>query len=129
MNSRVLHDLWSAIIHVTGRQRQDLPISASVTDLATHFPSLFTDHSHTGQIPCGPVNELSLTEFKPVTAGMVKRLLKDLVPTKAPDPDEITPSELKMVADKIASTVSILTNLFHRVCFQLSSKWPSVFPC
>ena len=32
----------------------------------------------------------------------VKRLLKDLVPTKAPGPDDITPSELKMVADKIA---------------------------
>ena len=45
-----------------------------------------------------------------VTAGTVKRLLKDLVPTKAPGPDDITPSELKMVADKISSTVSILFN-------------------
>ena len=53
---------------------------------------------------------LSLTEFKPVTTGMVKRLLKDLAPTKAPGPDDITPSELKMVAEKIASTVSILFN-------------------
>ena len=68
------------------------------------------NHSRTGQIPCGPANELSLTEFKPVTAGTVKRLLKDLVPTKAPGPDDITPSELKMVADKISSTVSILFN-------------------
>ena len=100
--------LWSAKNHVTGRQRQDLPISACVTDLAAHFQSLFTDHSRTGQIHCGPANELSLTEFKPETAGMVKRLLKDLVPTKAPGPDDITPSELKMVAGKISSTVSIL---------------------
>ena len=45
-----------------------------------------------------------------MTAATVKRLLKDLVPTKAPGPDDITPSELKMVADKISSTVSILFN-------------------
>ena len=45
-----------------------------------------------------------------MTAGTVKRLLQDLVPTKAPGPDDITPSELKMVADKISSTVSILFN-------------------
>ena len=40
----------------------------------------------------------------------VERLLSCLVPTKAPGPDTIRPSELKLVAEVIASTVTILFN-------------------
>ena len=40
----------------------------------------------------------------------VKRLLKDLIPNKAPSPDDISPLELKLASVKIAATVAALFN-------------------
>ena len=40
----------------------------------------------------------------------VKRLLKDLIPNKAPGPDDISPLELKLASGKIAATVAALSN-------------------
>ena len=52
----------------------------------------------------------SFTEFKPVHASEVKRLLKNLIPNKAPGPDDISPLELKLASGKIAATVAALFN-------------------
>ena len=51
-----------------------------------------------------------VTEFKPVHKSEVKRLLKDLIPNKAPGPDDISPLELKLASGKIAATVAALFN-------------------
>ena len=51
-----------------------------------------------------------MLEFKSVSAAEVKRMLSDLVTSKAPGPDGILPSELKLVAGEIAPTIAILFN-------------------
>ena len=50
----------------------------------------------------------SMNEFRPVFESEVKHLLQDLEPGKAGGPDDILPSELKMVAGKIAADSMIL---------------------
>ena len=50
----------------------------------------------------------SVNEFRPVLESEVKRLLQDLEPAEAGRPDDILPSKLKMVAGKIAYSVSLL---------------------
>ena len=49
-------------------------------------------------------------KFNPLTSKEVLELLKNLKPSKSPGPDQIRPSELKMVAKEIAWSVSILFN-------------------
>ena len=61
-------------------------------------------------IPRGPANASAMLEFKSVSAAEVKRMLSDLVTSKAPGPDGILPSELKLVAGDIAPTIAILFN-------------------
>ena len=45
-----------------------------------------------------------------MTSKEVLELLKNLKPSKSPGPDQIRPSELKMVAKEYAWSVSILFN-------------------
>ena len=48
------------------------------------------------ELPFGPAAQSSsFTEFKPVHKSEVKRLQKDLIPNKAPGPDDISPLELQ----------------------------------
>ena len=61
-------------------------------------------------MPFGPAAQSSYTEFKPVHVSEVKRLLKDLIPNKAPSPDDISPLELKLASGNIAATVAALFN-------------------
>ena len=52
-----------------------------------------------------------MLEYKSVSAAEVKRIiLSDLVTSKAPGPDGILPSELKLVAGEIVPTIAILFN-------------------
>ena len=50
----------------------------------------------------------------------VKRLLKDLIPYKAPGPDDISPLELKLASGKIAATVAAVAGAY--VGFQVKSR-------
>ena len=103
--------LWSAINHVTGRQRQSLPVSDNIIpDITDHFRLLYVDSVNSCELPFGPTAQSSFTESKPVHASEVKRLLKDLIPNKAPGPDDISPLELKLASGKIAATVAALFN-------------------
>ena len=102
--------LWSAINFITGRKNQHFPVSASIPDLETHFKSLFSNPGPPIAIPLGPANASAMLEFKSVSAAEVKRMLSDLVTSKAPGPDGILPSELKLVAGEIAPTIAILFN-------------------
>ena len=52
----------------------------------------------------------SMNKFRSVFESEVKRLLQDLEPGKPGEPDDILLSELKMVAGKIAYSVSLLFN-------------------
>ena len=103
--------LWSAINHVLGRQRQSLPVSDNIIpDITDHFRLLYVDSVNSCELPFGPAAQSSFTEFKPVHKSEVKRLLKDLIPNKAPGPDDISPLELKLASGKIAATVAALFN-------------------
>ena len=66
-------------------------------------------HQFGAKVPFLP-DRLTFTEFKPVHKSEVKPLLKDLIPNKAPGPDDISPLELKVASGKIAATVAALFN-------------------
>ena len=102
--------LWSAINFITGRKNQHFPVSASIPDLETHFKSLFSNPGPPIAIPLGPANASAMLEFMSVSAAEVKRMLSDLVTSKAPGPDGILPSDLKLVAGEVAPTIAILFN-------------------
>ena len=61
-------------------------------------------------LPFGPNRKESFQRFTSLSVAEVERLLSRLVPTKAPGPNTIRPSELKLVAKMIAPTVTILFN-------------------
>ena len=102
--------LWSAINHVTGRHTQHLPPSAELSNLTDHFKNLFHHSGPACVLLFVPNRKESFQRFTPVSVAEVERLLSRLVPTKAPGPDTIRPSELKLVAKVIAPTVTILFN-------------------
>ena len=62
------------------------------------------------ECPCGPSAERSLCEFNVVSRCEVENLLKDLNPSKATGPDDISSTDLKLAAKNIAGTIAILFN-------------------
>ena len=102
--------LWSAINHVTGRHSQRLPPSAELSTLTNHLKKKFHHFGPACELPFGSNRKESSQRFTSVSVAEVERLLSRLVRTKAPGPDTIRPSELKLVAKVIAPTVTILFN-------------------
>ncbi len=103
-------NLWSAINHVTGRRRHKLPPSAKLSMLTEHFKTILRQPGPAARMPFGPDEQHSFKKFRPVTTAEVELLLSRMASTKAPGPDTIRPSELKLAATKIASSVSVLFN-------------------
>ena len=62
------------------------------------------------ECPCGPSAERSLWEFKVVRCCEVEYLLKDLNPSQATGPEDISSTDLKLAAKNIAGTIVILFN-------------------
>ena len=102
--------LWKTINHVMGRSAHHLPPALPLRDLASHFSSLLYQPGTEYNLPLGPMPQNGFSQFQPVTSKEVLELLKNLKPSKSPGPDQIRPSELKMVAKEIAWSVSILFN-------------------
>ena len=102
--------LWKTINHVMGRSAHHLPPALPLRDLASHFSSLLYQPGTECNLPLGPMPQNGFSQFQPVTSKEVLELLKNLKPSKSPGPDQIRPSELKMVAKEIAWSVSILFN-------------------
>ena len=77
--------------------------------LAEQYNSAFTieDTSNLPQIPSKPITKDKLTTFK-VEVEQVKKLLKDLIPTKAPGVDKINPRILKEAAEQLALPITLL---------------------
>ena len=102
--------LWKTINHVMGRSAHHLLPALPLRDLASHFSSLLYQPGTECNLPLGPMPQNGFSQFQPVTSKEVLELLKNLKPSKSPGPDQIRPSELKMVAKEIAWSVSILLN-------------------
>ena len=102
--------LWNVINYITGRKEQRHPPSADLAALAKHFENLLLYPGPICQLPLGPYEKQSFYQFIPVSPSEVERHLLDLLSNKAPGPDAITPSDLKLTAGRIAETVAILFN-------------------
>ena len=103
-------EFWKTINHLTGRSKHHLPPTLTLFELVNHFSNLLYLPSAECHLPVGPVSRDGFFNFQPVTVNDVYDLLKNLKSGKSPGPDQICPSELKMVAKTIAGTVSCLFN-------------------
>ena len=77
-----------------------------------HFQSLYTlpsDCQH-NRTPQGPATENSFAAFRPVSVQEVQQLLSRLPTCKAPGPDGLCPTELKIAANFIAPSLAVLFN-------------------
>ena len=104
---------WNTINLITGRQRPGLPPTINLSDLAVHFQSVLTtspDNNASLKIPFGPHNINDFCAFGLVSEETVQQLLNKLVPGKATGPDGIGPTELKLSAPLIASSLAALFN-------------------
>ena len=93
--------LSKTINHVMGRSAHHLPPALPLQDLASNFSSLLYQPGTECNLPLGPVPQNGFSQFQPVTSKEVLELLKNLKPSKSPGPDQIRPSELKMVARRL----------------------------
>ena len=103
-------EFWKTINHLTGRSKHHLPPTLTLSELVNHFSNLLYLPSAECHLPVGPVSRDGFFNFQPVTVNDVYDLLKNLKSGKSPGPDQMCPSELKMVAKTIAGTVSCLFN-------------------
>ena len=101
---------WNTINYITGRRQQRHPPTVSLSVLVNHFKTLLYSPVPTCQLPLGPDGEQALCQFRPVTPRDVEDILMKLNLNKAPGPDGIRPSELRLVVEKISGTLSILFN-------------------
>ena len=102
--------LWSTINHITGRWKQRLPPSASLTELSQHFAVLAATNSLPATIPHGPTSADGFIQFHPVCASDVEHILLHLDGSKAGGPDGIRPCELRLAAAAVASSLTALIN-------------------
>ena len=87
----------STINYITGRKARRLPPSIEMTQLTAHFQNLLTcPGMGTLECSCLPSAERSLCEFNAVSRCEVENLLKDLNPSKATGPDDISSTDLKL---------------------------------
>ena len=106
----MLHLNCCGLLSITGRWKQRLPPSASLTELSQHFAVLAATNSLPATIPHGPTSADGFIQFHPVCASDVEHILLHLDGSKAGGPDGIRPCELRLAAAAVASSLTALIN-------------------